>query len=216
MNIHFRKANTEDIPFIINAIIEAEKSGTEVLSYSRIFNITELEVEQLISNILDEELEGQEWCLAHFYIAEYANKQAACLSAWIEGLNGLGSGILKAQAMSYFLGDKWQKSKSQLESVAMVQIPRSHGALQLENIYTAPDFRGQGIIGQLIDFVVANYPSDDIVSTYAEIHLMENNEKALHSYTKCGFLEDAKNTAADDVVLTLLPSKTRIALKRIM
>src|SRR5688572_18410769 len=84
----FRKAQPKDINFIIEAILESERSGTDVLSWSRILSISETETAELVRNILEEEIEGQEWHLPSFYIAESDGRPAAALSAWIESANG--------------------------------------------------------------------------------------------------------------------------------
>ena len=45
MEIVFKRAQEEDIPFIRETIINAEKSSTEILSYSKIFVISYLELD---------------------------------------------------------------------------------------------------------------------------------------------------------------------------
>lgn len=211
---HFRKATTADIPFLIEGIIASEKSGTYILSYARIFSISEAEVVALITQIMEEEIENQEWNPGSFVIAEMEGKPVACLSAWIEGQGGTGSGILKAQAMSYFLGNVWAQSIEKLKLVASVQIPRLTDCLQLENIYTAPEYRGKGIAGRLIEFAIENAKVAAPDLQQAEIQLMANNTAAVVSYTKCGFLQRAASVATDPAVLTLLPGDSKISLSK--
>ena len=50
----FRKACLDDIPFLTETIIQAEKSGTEILSYKEIFGLQELEIRNIIKDILSE------------------------------------------------------------------------------------------------------------------------------------------------------------------
>ena len=42
--LNIRRATINDIPFITKSIIEAEKSGTEVLSYSTLFGLNNNEI----------------------------------------------------------------------------------------------------------------------------------------------------------------------------
>ena len=51
----FRKAEEKDIPFLIETIIAAEKSGTDVFSYSKIFELPELEIRKILADILAED-----------------------------------------------------------------------------------------------------------------------------------------------------------------
>lgn len=205
-----RPADVNDIEFLTDAIIAAEKSGSEILFYNAVFGLTEEETRRLIYNIFEEEIEGQEWYVPHFLIAIVDGKPAACLSCWIEGITGQPSGILKAQGLSYFLRNKWTNAADKLEKVKVLQLPREIGALQLECIYSAPEFRGQGLVPALIEYALKLHPK----TKKAEIHVMGNNDAAIRSYTKCGFLTGSTAHSTDTEILTLLPGDCRIALKK--
>jgi GNAT superfamily N-acetyltransferase len=210
--IFIRKAKESDRPFIANAIIEAEKSGTQTLFYTKVFQLYEVAVIALINDVFEEEIEGQEWCLSQFYVLEIDGQLAACLSSWIEGESGVGSGMIKAQILSYVLGDKWERANAPLALAASIQIPRIQGALQLECIFTAVEFRGKGLMGKLIQQVIEIEKNNHPALKTIEIQLMGNNANALASYTKCGFLKRSENTTADLGILNLLPGDTRVSL----
>lgn len=210
--LHIRKAEIKDFEFILDGILASEKSNTDILSYCKIFSITENQVRDLITAIFEEEIENQEWNMDSFYIAEINGEKAACVSAWTEGKDGIASGILKVQAMSYILGNVWNQSAKNLQLAASVQIPRLTGALQIENIYTAPQFRGQGIAGELIKKTIEMNKTSYPDLTTAEIQLMANNQPAVVSYTKCGFLQRTIATATNPDVLNLLPGDSKISL----
>ena len=214
MSVAFRQAVAADLSFIIEGIVSSEKSGTETLAYCKIFDISESEFTTLLTHILEEEIEGQEWFIPSFCIAELDGFPVACLSAWVEGRAGSPSGILKAQAMSYFLGDRWVSAQANLHEVASIQILRITGALQLENIYTASIHRGKGIAGKLIEYAIKHNLETMPEIPLAEIQLMGNNENALQSYTKCGFLKHAVSAISNDNILHLLPGNFRVSLTR--
>lgn len=208
--IGFRPATHNDVELLTEAIIASEKSGTNTLFYQSVFGLDEAETAELISNIFEEEIEGQEWYIPGFVIAEWDGNPAACLSHWVEGATGLGSGMLKAQALSYFLGALWQNARPLLDAISVVQIPRTQGTLQLENIYTRPEFRGKGIASELINHVIesnGNCPA-------AEIQLMAENKAALASYTKCGFIQQAESGIGTEDILTLLPGRQKVCLSK--
>ena len=72
----FRKAEEKDIPFLIETIVAAEKSGTDVFSYSKIFELPELEIRKILADILAEDVTGQELCYSDYLMAEYEEKVA--------------------------------------------------------------------------------------------------------------------------------------------
>lgn len=70
MAIIIRKATLLDIDFLIEAIIAAEKSGTDILSYSTIFDLTERDVQNMLRNVLEKNVTGCELSPCNFLIAE--------------------------------------------------------------------------------------------------------------------------------------------------
>ncbi len=214
MNIAFRNAKFSDRDFIAEGIIEAEMSGSNILPYTTLFGLGKSETKSLILAVMDEEIEGQEWYLPNFNILEADGHPVACLSAWTEGATGLGSGVLKAQAMAWILGEKWIQAGSKLEILKSMQLPRIQFALQLECIYTKTEFRGLGMASKLIEHCIESALTADNKPGEAEIQLLGNNEAALRSYTKCGFLIREQATAKDAEILTLLAHHTRVSLTK--
>ena len=47
----FRHANINDVSFLVDTIIEAEKSGTDILSYTTIFGLSEKEARKYIGEM---------------------------------------------------------------------------------------------------------------------------------------------------------------------
>lgn len=211
MSVQIRKATETDIEFIIEGIIAAEKSGTDILSYAQIFQLDEIEIKRIIRNIIEEEISGQEWHLPHFHILEEGNIPAACLSSWLEGKDGISS-IIKAQAMAYFLGNIWKESALRLHLVSGIQIPRRPEYIQLECIYTAENYRGKGHAKTLIKHVLTEMKNSFKELKGFEIQLMANNISALHSYTQCGFVLAEEKETSDASILSLLPYHKRISL----
>lgn len=212
MKVTFRKASAQDIDFIAEGIIHAEMSGGNILPYTALFGISKEETIALIHAVMEEEIEGQEWFLPGFTILEADGIPASCLSAWIEGEIGIGSGVLKAQAMAWILKEKWTTASYGLECLRSMQLPRLQGALQLECIYTKREFRGLGLASKLITYCIQEASSFTAPPKTAEIQLLGNNESALRSYTKCGFLLREEVTSTQPEILTLLAHNTRVSL----
>lgn len=60
-NLVIRVATIHDIEFIIETIIEADKSGSNVISACNILNVNEQEYRNILKNILNDNIEGQEY-----------------------------------------------------------------------------------------------------------------------------------------------------------
>lgn len=215
MEITFRKAVETDIDFITEGIIHAEMSGGAILPYTAIFGLSVLETKTLIKAVMEEEIEGQEWHLPNFTILELNGEPASCLSSWVEGITGPGSGMLKAQAMAWILGEKWTGASQKLACLKSAQLPRIQQALQLECIYTKKEFRGQRLASNLIENCMNVSATSSNKPKMAEIQLLSNNEVAMRSYTKCGFLFRAEATSPDPEILNLLAHHTRVSLTKI-
>jgi GNAT superfamily N-acetyltransferase len=215
--VKFRKATNSDMDFIIETIIASEKSGTDILSWSAILGISERNVANLVRSVLEEEIEGQEWHLGHFWIMLDGDDQyAGALSAWIEGINGSPSGVLKAQAISWFEKEAWASAQHNLQIVQKLNIPRIPQALQLENIYIRNEFQGLGLGKLLIESALQYELEAESAIEMAEIQLMSNNTKAMRAYTKCGFLKRLEIAENDPKILHLLPGDKRISLMRLL
>ncbi|MBK6839524.1 MAG: hypothetical protein IPG90_15760 [Bacteroidetes bacterium] len=64
--------------FLIETIVAAEKSGTDVFSYSKIFELPESEIRKILADILAEDATGQELCYSDYLMAEY--EEESCRS----------------------------------------------------------------------------------------------------------------------------------------
>ncbi len=54
-----RKAAKSDFDFIAEAIIESEKSGSNIFPYGVLFDVSEMEFKGILQEIFEEEIEGQ-------------------------------------------------------------------------------------------------------------------------------------------------------------
>jgi ribosomal protein S18 acetylase RimI-like enzyme len=206
MNI--KKAEPKHLDFIVDCIIESEKSGGSVFPYSAAFGIEIVDFRQIIRDIFDEEIPDQPWCLDHWYIVENELGNAvAGLSAWIEGLNGTSSDMLKAQMLNFFLKQEWESSKEKLEVLASISIPRNNGFLQLEHLYTHANFRGQGLMKSLIVDVIQNHNNPN-----AEIQVLESNKNAVSLYEYMGFSVNERQCNEAIERLSLLSGSCKLQL----
>ena len=208
-----RRANRTDIPFLVDAIIEAEASGTQTISYREIFRLNDGELRELFDSILSEEIQGCGWSPPEFLIAENDAEAAACCAAWIEGAGGLSSSIIKAQLLVEFLGQgKWENSKENLSAASEINIDRTPGILQIDSVYTQPRYRGHGLSRILIREHLLQAAKSG--TRRAEIQVMKNNHPAIKAYRKVGFIVK-REKGSDNIRLgQLLPYHTKLVMGR--
>lgn len=215
MSIAVRPATAADKAFVITAIIEAEKSGSDVISYCGVFGINVSALRKLLEDILDEDIAGQELCLDSFLIAEVEGKPAAALAAWVEGAEGAASGLIKSNMLVYYIGaDAMLAALPAIELVAKANIERAHGALQIESVYVTPEQRGKGLTRHLIEAQMKRWSECGFAFEKVQIILMDNNVAAKNTYEKMGFTVVKSQTVHDPEIHRMLPGATKILMER--
>lgn len=158
--IIIRRATMDDIDFIVDTIVAAEKSGTDNFGLAKLFEVTEEEMRGYIKGMLEEEVDGCELSLSSFIVAEYEGKAVAAFGGWIEGRNEdeMPSTLLKANLINYYLPkEKIIASMAKSDIVQPLQIDREEGTYQLEYSYTKPEYRGLGIMNKIINEHISEY-----------------------------------------------------------
>ena len=213
--IAFRRATAQDSDLIVEAIIAAEKSNSELLSYAAIFNMKEEAVAGLLKQALEEDVHGQEICASHFVIAEVDGMAAATCASWIEGQTGAPSGQLKANMLFHLLGkETWAKAAEKLRAVSEMTIARSEGAVQLGSVYTRSAFRGRGLTSMLINEHCRLQKEEDPALTRAQLMVFKNNTKAMNAYAKSGFRQVFERTSANRLLESIFPCRIRIMMEK--
>jgi ribosomal protein S18 acetylase RimI-like enzyme len=212
-----RNATYQDIDFIIETIIEAEKSFSNKISYCTIFSLSEKELIDLLKLILAENITGQELCYSEYLIAWYNSNYVGACSSWIEASEGFSSAMLKGSLLYEFLGkEKIEGSQKLFSLLQQINIDREKGTLQIVNAYVKKEFRGRGIIAQLIlehiRLQTLKYPNLKKV----QLRPTGTNESAYKAYHKIGFNFVYEKTADTNDILNLLPAKSKILMEKIL
>lgn len=217
-NYTIRHATKKDIPFLAKVVIEAEKGGSEILNYSTLFNLSEEEVERLIIEMFGHGIDGCEFSVTSYMVADYKEEPVAAFGAWVENSKGnKSSNIIKSNLINYTF------SKESLEFLASKSyllknlIPvREPNALQLECLYVNKEHRGEGLGLKLTqkqeEFNKKNHPALNKV----QVKLYANNEKAINVYKKNGF-SIAKSYKSDHKeVFDYLPYNEILMMEKII
>lgn len=215
MSIVIRAAEPRDKDFVIKAITEAEKSGADSISYCNIFGVTEQEISDILSNILDEEMPGQELYLPGFLIAEVDKQPAAAMSAWIEQEDGMASNMIKSNLFMYFVPrEKLLNAMPEMAVVNEINIEREKNALQIESVYTAEGYRGHGLSAMLIKEHIESARQNGKQFDKVQIVLMANNESAVRAYGKAGFEVVRSRKTDNKAIFNLLSGDTKVLMER--
>ena len=187
-NLVIRQAEEKDIDFIIETIIEADKSGSNVISACNILNVNEKEYKDILKNILNDNIEGQEYGLSGFLVAELDNIPIGALGSWIEGAVGISSYILYSNILLFYL-DKG-KIPSILEKFKITKelsFRRETGAIQMEYGYVREEFRRRGVYTRLILESIKRYYPENKNIKKAQGICFKDNYKSLNASLKIGF-----------------------------
>jgi ribosomal protein S18 acetylase RimI-like enzyme len=208
-----RKATLDDVEFIATVIIEAEKSMTNNLGLANFFELTEDEVRKYIIQVLEEEVDGCEFSLSSFFVAEYDGEPVSALGGWLEGYyDEMPSALLKSNLVGFvFPKENVLKTREKASIVKALQIEREMGTYQLENSYTKAEFRGLHIMGLLDGYHIDIAIKKGVKKIQA--HVSKENEKSLRACERSGFHVVRYYTSHHPHVKDYYPDDTMVLLE---
>jgi len=205
-----REANINDIDFIIEAIIEAEKSGSKTLSYSTVFNLGETELKKIFRAMLEEEIDGCEFSITSYLIAEKNNEIAGTIGAWVENKNNPSS-FIKSNLLGYFLPkSSLVYASSEAKVTSDLIIDHVENALSLVIVYIRPSHRGHHLFELLTNEHIKRNEGINELS----IQVMSNNLFAINSYEKYGFRKSFEIGSGNEKIKHFLPYNKKMLLKK--
>ncbi|MEI6764162.1 MAG: GNAT family N-acetyltransferase [Bacteroidota bacterium] len=209
-----RRAILADIDFLVETIIEAEKSGTEVLTYSTIFGLSYDETKRAIDSMLREDIEGCELSMSGFAIAEKNNEIAAAMCAWVEGAEGISSTILKGNLLGFVLpAEALIKARSVSHIVAPLTIEFTPGSLCIGLVYVNAMHRGKNLVNELLQFHIQKAVATHSISDVC-IQVFANNVAAIKAYSKVGFEYTRVCEVLTEGIDKLLPSGKKVLMTK--
>ena len=214
-NFIYRNATIHDVPFIVDTIIEAEKSGTDVLTYCTIFGLTEEETRKYIAMMLLEEVDNCELSISGFLLAEKNGQIVAAVCAWIEGVDGISSSVLKGNLLNFTLPEKCIAQamvlNQDLRELHFACIPNT---IQIGVTYVASAFRGMNLAGLLIDEQVSRLSMINKNISEVYVQVFGNNLSAVRAYEKANFEIHLTKESSNREILNYMPSDKKILMKR--
>jgi predicted GNAT family acetyltransferase len=213
-NVIVRQAVKDDIPFIIEGIIEAEKSGGNTITSCVVFDLTILEFKDILKTLLAEDVEDYDYYLNGFFIAEHDGKPIGTCGSWVEGINDLPSGMIKANMLLQNLSrEKIMFGNKQVRIIKDLNFPREKGTIQLEHIYVSEPFRRKGVASKIIYSIVKYYKSLNQTVEKVQGILFKDNFKSFNMHLKNGYVETETKTSSNPEVLTVFPYQSRTLME---
>lgn len=206
-NYIIRRAKESDYAFLAEAILKADigTTGTNS-SYAALFGISYDEARDALLAMMPEEVEGCEFSPFHFLVAEHGGEPVACVSAWIEGLDGVSSWMARSALMQHYYPKgalDFVQTKKHITDKMMVH--RTEGAMQIESVFVSPGHRGHGLAAKLIKAHIAKFLMQQYPVSKAELMTYTENKTAIHTYEKAGFTVTAQTHCDDPDVLQYFP-----------
>ena len=211
----FRQAKLEDIPFLVETIIEAEKSGTPVFTYNTIFGLGEEEAGNYIAKMLEEEIDDCELSVSGFLLAEKDGNIVGAVGAWVEGAQGVPSTVLKGNLLAYVLPATCLERANKLSHIARdIHIEYRDHTVQIGLVYVASEARGQGLVTLLIDRSISYLKEEHPELSEAYIQVFGNNIPALKAYEKAGFTTILTKKALLPETANYMPDSSKVLMKK--
>lgn len=215
--VAIRKASAKDIGFLVDTIVAAEKSGTDNFGLAKLFELSEEDMRHLLSEMLEEEIDGCELSVSSFIVADHDGEAMAAFAGWIEGQNedGLPSSILKSNLIGFVIPkDNLVKSQSKSDIVRPLQIEREVGTYQLEYSYTKPNHRGKDLMGRIIDEHIKLATESNVLKI--QVHVFANNLPAIRTYEKKGFVVTKEFVSNDPLSSQYFPSNKELLMEKFL
>lgn len=207
-------ASKEDINFLIEGFIEAQKGGTEIVPIQKIFNIDIVELRSILSFFFNnDEIYDSEYSLNSYYLAKIENYPIASLALWIENLNGLKSSMINSALWYEVLGnEKFNFIKNNLEVINKYSLERLNNYLQCEYLYVLPNYRKTGALKGLLKNALKNFFKENCAFEGLQTMLFKENIPSYNFFSSRGFNVVEEKIIGADAYNIFFGHKTRVSM----
>lgn len=212
-----RPAVLGDIDFLVETVIQAEKSSSGMCGMANYFEITEDELRNYIKLAFEEEVDGCELSVSSFLVVEYEGKVVAAMGGWLEGDNedNMPSSLLKSNLLMYVIPrDKVLKSQKNAEVIKDLNVEKEKGAYQLEYSYILPEHRGQFLLQDLTDAHLTRAKA--LSAQKIQGHAFEANKIILLINKSMGFKITKKYVSKHPMILKFYPYDTIVLMEKVI
>ncbi|MHB8580334.1 MAG: hypothetical protein ACYDA4_10820 [Ignavibacteriaceae bacterium] len=211
-NLNIRRATFNDIDFVIEAILESEKSGTNVISSCNIFGLSVDKFKEILREILAQDIEEYDYYLSGFIVAEKNGEYVGALGSFYEN-SETPSGRIKATILFQYLDKSKMKEISKNSRIIKGITPgREPGCLQLEHGYVREQFRRQGVFLTLIkENIIRNLEKYSFPKVQGI--LLKDNYKSYNAHLKFGYEVVDERRVDDSEIFNFFPYNTKVLME---
>jgi len=215
VEIVIRSAIPADLEFVMETIVSAEKGMGNTISYCKLFNISEEKFRSTLKEILVAGITNFEFSLTNYKVAVANGQPVGAYGAWIEGKDGISSGLLKISALKSFLGkESMSFYKVNSPVVEEMTIKRQPGTLQFESIYILEEFRGKGIGNILVQALIDDSRKQEPNLSIAQVQIIKQNSISLQAHLNYGFKIKEEKTASNLNAFGYFCGNTRVMMEK--
>ncbi len=210
-----RPATLDDVDFLTETVLQAEKSSSGMCGMAKYFEITEDELRGYIKQTFEEEVDGCELSIGSFIVIEYDGEVVAAMGGWLEGNNedNMPSSLLKSNLLMYVLPrNKVLKSKENAEIIKDLNVEKEMGAYQLEYSYILPEHRGQFLLQDLTEAHIGR--AKNLGAKKIQGHAFEANKIILLTNKSMGFKITKKYVSNHPRILEFYPYNTIVLMEK--
>ncbi|MHB1688639.1 MAG: GNAT family N-acetyltransferase [Ignavibacteriaceae bacterium] len=210
--LSIRQATKNDIEFVIETIIESEKSGSQVVSSCKVFGLSEEKFKEILREVLAQDIEDYDYYLSGFIVAEKNGEYVGGLGSFFEGTE-THSGIIKATILFQYLDkSKMKEIAKNTRIIKGITPAREAGTLQLEHGYVKEKYRRQGVF---ITLLKENIKRNLVRHTFPKVQgiIFKDNYKSYNAHLKFGYEVVDERKVDDPEVLNFFPYNTKLLLE---
>ncbi len=213
----FRPATLKDVGFLVETVIQAEKSLMGNCGMANHFGITEQELRGYLAQMFDEEIDGCEFSVSSFIVVEYEGKVVAAMGGWLEGDNedAMPSSILKSNLIQYVMPkEAILKAQENIPITREFSIERQENTYQLEYTYVLPEHQGQMLIQSLMRQHFSRAMNKGPHIKKIQAHAFEGNKVIVLINKMMGFKITKRLVATNPRILEFYPYDTMVLLEK--
>ena len=215
MEVTFRKPVTADIPFLAETAIQAEKAGSDILSYTTIFGLEEAQAKKCIIEMMEEEMDSCcEYSISSFVVAEHNGKIVGATCAWAEAVDGMPSSMQKGNLLRFSIPkENFEKAIPLSPLLRELHIEFFTDSIHMGLAYVAPEMRGQGLVGRMFRLRIDELKAENPEIKHVYLQVFKNNVSGIRAYERFGFKIVDTKVSANPHIANYLPSDTKYLMK---
>jgi ribosomal protein S18 acetylase RimI-like enzyme len=191
-----RPASTDDLDLLVGVMIDASTSHLSRSVWHHVLGLDDHQVAQVLGAVATSE--HPHWChVDRFRILEVDGVPAAAASSFDVATEGNEALFVAAADVLAQAGATEAETQAALARAALVDAvtPAPYpDAWGIENVAVDPRFRGQGLVGHLLEAAAADARARH--RPHVQIMCLDGNERAQRAWERAGFVVRAERADA--------------------